>query len=260
MIRLRGLLTFCASVVVSLNAALAAEPGTSAPIPLPQADRAVLERLLGPGVVGEALPGKPLLASSEFMPVADVTWVFRFTGGKQSGTTEEAVLTRMSRDKTGKSGRFAVGDDSVYYFRQSGDGDLYIISEHDQQEGMITRFTPSEPVILSGMAPGTTKRKQSTVKLFDLSDPKDLAHQGTVNLSYSYIGTYRVTVPAGTFDAVLIKWRYQGEVGPATVEDTQYRFFAEGMGPVAMVDKSNISAYLLYQDNSKQGRVLVRKE
>ena len=56
----------------------------------------------------------------------------------------------------------------------------------------------------------------------------------------SYLGAFKVTVPAGTYDAALIKWDYKGEVGPASIEDTQYRFMAEGVGVVAMVDKKNI--------------------
>jgi hypothetical protein len=165
----------------------------------------------------------------------------------------------MTPNEAGARGRLDVGGKTVFYFRESGDGDLFIISEHNQREGMITRFTPSEPVILSGMMPGASKMTTATVKLYDLADPNEVKHQGTVDLTYSYLGVYAVTVPAGTFDAVLLKWHYKGEVGPASVEDTQYRFFAEGIGPVATVDRSDISAFLVYQDHAKTGKVLVRK-
>jgi hypothetical protein len=257
--RLRGILTFCAILGLLLNAVLAAGPAAAEPIELPQADRNALESLLGPGVVGAAVSGKPLPASSRFMPVQDATWTFRFASGEQQGATEQAVLTPLPQDTAGKSGRFAIGGETILYFRESDGGDLYIVTEHNLREGRITRFAPSEPVILSGMTPGSSKRTQADVKLYDVSDPNEVTHQGMVDLTYSYIGAYKVTVPAGAFDAVLIKWHYNGEVGPASVEDTQYRFFAEGVGPIATVDKSDISAFLVYQDHSKAGKVLVEK-
>lgn len=260
MVRSRGLLVLCALLILPLGAARSAEPGGGVAIALPQADRSALEALLGGGVVGAARPARPLPDSSAFMPGQGATWIYRFASGDNRGETEKVVLTRSPRDDTAESGRLDVGGKTIFYFQESGDGDLFIISEHNQSEGRITRFAPSEPVILSGMAPGTSKRTKATIKLYDLSDPKELTHQGTIDLTYSYLGVYEVTVPAGTFDGVLIKWHYKGDVGSASVEDTQYRFFAEGVGPLAMVDKTDISAFLVYQDHSKQGKVLVEKK
>jgi hypothetical protein len=67
-----------------------------------------------------------------------------------------------------------------------------------------------------------------------------------------------VTVPAGTYDAALLKWDYDGSVGPASVQDTQYRFLAKDVGIVASIEKKKISALLLYHDNSNTGRVLMQ--
>ena len=63
-------------------------------------------------------------------------------------------------------------------------------------------------------------------------------------------------VPAGTFDADLIKWTYEGDIGPADVETTQYRFIAGGAGLVAMVEFRSVSAVLVYHENTKVGRLL----
>ena len=65
-----------------------------------------------------------------------------------------------------------------------------------------------------------------------------------------------MTVPAGTYSAALIEWQYNGQVGPATVNDVEYRFFADNIGPVAVIDKQSVSAFLLYNNNSKFGKVL----
>jgi hypothetical protein len=83
-------------------------------------------------------------------------------------------------------------------------------------------------------------------------------HEGTLALTYSYLGAYRVNTPAGSYDAALIKWAYDGKIGPASVEDTQYRFFADKIGLVASVDKLDVSAFLLYKKHTKFGKLLTQ--
>ena len=52
---------------------------------------------------------------------------------------------------------------------------------------------------------------------------------------------------------------YDGKVGPAKVKDSQYWFLAEGVGPVARIDKKDISAMLIYRDKSKIAGVLLSR-
>ena len=94
------------------------------------------------------------------------------------------------------------------------------------------------------------------MKVYDLSDPQEVSYEGSLHLTYSYIGAFKVSVPAGEYEAALIKWDFKGKVGPASIEDTQYRFLANDVGAVAMIEKKNISAFLVYQDDSKFGKVL----
>ncbi|WP_162917135.1 hypothetical protein [Dongia deserti] len=65
-----------------------------------------------------------------------------------------------------------------------------------------------------------------------------------------------MTVPAGTYDAVLIRWTYDGKIGPASIKDSQYRFLAPNAGMVAMAQIRSISAMLIYNDHTKHGKVL----
>lgn len=94
------------------------------------------------------------------------------------------------------------------------------------------------------------------MKVYDLSHPDHLEHTGKLDLAYSYLGAYQVSVPAGSYSAALIKWSYRGKVWLANVEDTQYRFVAPDIGIVASLDKEDISALLVYQDHAKTGLVL----
>ena len=67
-----------------------------------------------------------------------------------------------------------------------------------------------------------------------------------------------ISKPAGTFDTALVEWNFDGEVGPASVKESQYRFMVEGIGPVAVVEKKAISAFLIYNNDSKFGKVLIK--
>jgi hypothetical protein len=124
---------------------------------------------------------------------------------------------------------------------------------------VISRYAPPEPGLLNGLAPGDSKAFRIAVKVCDLSDPQDVAHEGALDVTYSYLGAYRVNTPAGSYDAALIKWAYEGKVGLANVDDTQYRFFADNVGMVASVDKLDVSALLVYKKHSKFGKLLAQR-
>jgi hypothetical protein len=140
------------------------------------------------------------------------------------------------------------------------DGDVEIVSTQDLQQGVISRYSPREPILLSNMNPGDTKHMRTAVKVYDLSHPDYLTHKGFMDITYSYVGAYEVKVPAGTFKASLFKWQYEGKVGPAKVQDIQYRFFAEDVGTVAMIERTDVTAFLFYQKHTKIGKVLLQKK
>jgi hypothetical protein len=94
------------------------------------------------------------------------------------------------------------------------------------------------------------------VKVYDLGHPDAVTHEGTIDVSCRYVGAYRVTVPVGTHDAVLIKWVFSGRVGPASFDDVQHRLFALDLGMLALIEKRDVSAFLIYNVHTKEGKVL----
>lgn len=101
-------------------------------------------------------------------------------------------------------------------------------STQDRHEGVISRFSPAEPMLIPGLRPGEERRVKSGVSVFDLATPGRETHSGSLDVAHTYIGTYAVTVPAGKFDASLLRWNYAGKIGPASVNDVQYWFVAKG--------------------------------
>jgi hypothetical protein len=247
------------SVGAVLAALLAAGPSLAPAaaadtIPLPQADRTALEQLLGSGVVGDPVAASPLAAAD--IPLREGTWTYQVVAGKKKGQTESDVLTQLQRDQSGASWKVETGAKDLAFIQLGDNQDIEVLSEQDTDQGVITRFTPAEPILTTGMSPGDSKKVTIGVKVYDLSSPNEVSHSGSLVLVYSYLGAYKVTVPAGSYEAALLRWVYDGSVGPASVKDTQYRFVAKDVGMVASIEKKKISAMLLYHDDSNTGRVL----
>lgn len=221
---------------------------------LAQHDREILEALLGQGVIGDTVAAPPLAAS--LAALHDGTWTYRIVGGEGKGGTERNVVEQLTRVPSGASWRYAVGDHYSYFLTRSDDGGLGVLSEHDAEQGVITRFDPPEPLLVPGLRAGESKDYQVDVEVYDLSHPEHETHSGSLKVTYSYLGAFEVTTPAGSHDAALVKWEYAGKVGPATVDDTQYRFVADRIGMVASIDREHISALLIYHHDSKVGKVL----
>jgi hypothetical protein len=217
-------------------------------------EQAMLTELLGEGVVGEPVAGKTLTA--KFAPLRDGTWTYRIVGGEKEGQSEQHVVKRLDGDPSGADWSYTVVDTGALSIDQADDASLTFLSNTDLAQSVITRYQPAEPGLLVGLAPGDSRSSTIAVKVADLNKPDVVSHQGTLEVTYDYVGAYKVTTPAGTYDAALIKWTYQGKVGPAKVDDTQYRFFAEDAGMIASIDKLDVSALLVYHDHSKFGKVL----
>lgn len=245
-----------APALVAISALLLAPGAARAADALTAEEHAMLEELLGTGVLGEPVAGSTLTAS--FAPLREGTWIYRIVGGEDKGQSEQHVVTRLKDHPSGADWHYAVVSKGAMLIDQAEDGSLTFVDQEDLAQGVLSRYAPSEPGLLTGMAPGDSKTFSIAVKVSDLSSPEHVAHEGTLDVTYDYLGGYRITTPAGSYDAALIKWTYDGKVGPAKVEDTQYRFFADKVGMVASIDKLDVSAFLVYQDHSKFGKLLAR--
>ncbi len=221
-------------------------------------ERALIEKHLGKDVLGMPLAGNPIANAEKFFPFEDGTWTYRFTSGDDKGKTEEHTFTKIVRDNSNVAGRYAVGPEDFWFVRRDDDGNIWVVTEQDASDGVVIHYSPPQPLYVAGLEPGDVKKSKIKVKIYDLSHPDHLKYSGWLDLTLTYIGAYQVTVPAGTFDTALVEWNFDGEVGPASVKESQYRFMVEGIGPVAVVEKKAISAFLIYNNDSKFGKVLIK--
>jgi hypothetical protein len=128
----------------------------------------------------------------------------------------------------------------------------------DTSEDALVVTTPPNPFLSRGMKPGETRTysQQVSVRYFD--DISNERYSGTLKTDYTYVGTFRVTVPWRD-GAILLRARVEGKIGPAHTRATSYSFFAPGAGLVAMILQQKITAFWIYNVNGAGGKVLVSR-
>ncbi len=244
----------CSSVLAALTAAGSAG-AQGIVLPLPPADQAAIAKHLGAGVVGNALPSNPVGDPSTYFPLEPRSFSYQVTSGPNSGNTQTLQVARGKRPGGNPAWRFQLSPTLAGFLRQTDEG-LVMPAVSDAGEGVIVVTTPANPFLLKGMKPGETRSFIQTVSVNYLDDPTRQDYSGSLNGTYAYVGTYQVTVPAGTFPANLFRLAYEGKVGPAHTQDTAYYFFAPGTGVVAMISQEDVEAFWIIHIDSSSGKVL----
>ncbi len=238
----------------------ATEARAQAPVlPLPATDQQQIAAHLGAGVVGAALPSEPILAASRYFPLQERILTFQVTSGSNTGATQNLSLKRARRPGGAVAWRFGFAPSLAGFINVTAGGDLIMPAVSDVDEGVIVVTTPPNPFVLTGMQPGESRSFGQTVAVNYLDDPTRRDWSGALSATYTYVGTYQVTVPAGTFDAILIRFAYRGKVGPADVVYTAWYFFARDIGLVAMINLEDVSAFWIFHIDTTIGKVLAVK-
>jgi hypothetical protein len=228
-------------------------------LPLPAEDQKTIDALLGPGVVGKALPSKPIQDASVYFPLADRALTYKVTSGKNAGKTQTLDVAQVERPGGKRAWRVQLSPSLNGFIRLTPDGDLTMPAVSDSGEGLVVFTTPANPFMPQGMQPGETRTYSQKVSVNYLDDPTDQDYAGTLDGSYTYLGTYQVTVPAGTFDAVLLRVKCAGKVGPAHTHNTVYNLFAPRVGTVAMIMQEDVKAFWIFNIDSATGKVLTAR-
>jgi hypothetical protein len=228
-------------------------------LPLPPDDQQKITAQLGPGVVGMALPSNPIGDPAAFFPLQNNAPIYQVTGGPNAGNTQTLGLAKTRRPGGKSAWRFQLTPSLAGFLRQTAEGDIVMPALTDTGEGVVIVTTPANPFVPKGMQPGETRSYSQQVSVNYLDDPSDQKYSGSVNGTYTYVGTYQLTVPAGTFPAVLFRVNCEGKVGPAHTQNIGYNFFAPGVGMVAMVLQEDVTAFWLFNIDSTTGKVLMSK-
>jgi hypothetical protein len=249
---LRNLVTVTLGILV-LAAGLARADDVV--LPLPPDDQQTITAKLG-SIVGTALPSKPIADVSVYFPLQKKAASYQVTAGPNAGNTQTLGLAKVRRPSGKVAWRFQFSPTLAGFIHQTEQGDLMIPAVGDIGEGVVVITTPSNPFMVKGMKPGESRSYVQQVQVNALDDPADQEYSGSLSGTYTYIGTYQVTVPAGTYEAVLLRLKCEGKVGPAHTHDTAYYFFAPGKGVVAMISQEDATAFWIIHIDTSSGKVL----
>ncbi len=227
-------------------------------LPLPPEDQQMISAQLGPAVVGKALPSKPIDEVSVYFPLHEKASIYEVTAGRHAGDTQRLGVAKVRRPNGKVAWRFQFSPSLTGFIRQTPEGDLIMPSLGDTGEGVVVITSPANPFLIKGMKPGESRSYVQQVVVNALDDPSDQEYSGSLNCTYTYLGTYQVTVPAGSYEAILLRLECEGKVGPARTNDTAYYFLAPGKGAVAMINQEDATAFWIIHLNTTSGRVLTR--
>jgi hypothetical protein len=219
---------------------------------LPESDQNALA-LLGTEVIIQSSSVKPVVDPTAWIPLQDSVRTYVRTSGKNAGKTESITINSI----TNQTSRWIQKDPSQWtrYLKPTTAG-IRIPSSVSIPNAVVSKYTPAQPLILSNITPGTIVSETVEVKVYDLNDTTTVAYTGTLQMEYQDLGGFQIKVPAGNYDTRLIKITYDGKVGPASIQDSAWVFYARGIGPVAFVNYKDVSAFLIYNKESRFGAVL----
>jgi hypothetical protein len=251
-----------APVALLVVALCAAAKGTGASdasgariVPLPAEVRARLEPL-GPDVVGEALAAAPIDDPARLRHLEPGTWRYRILAGANRGHEQIVHVERVASSDPGTAWRVVDDDGEIQQLRVTTDHEVVKLSQTDLQSDRTVVYRPGL-VLEPGMQVGESKTVKRALVTHKMQRPEDVEFEGELEYTTRYVGMYRVTVPAGRFDARLLEHRYSMKIGPAKARYHSYGFYADGVGNVAEASEESVSALLVYRRSSSGARVLL---
>jgi hypothetical protein len=207
--------------------------------------------LLGEGVVGKALPAPIVTDVAQYRNLGGGTWEFQIVAGNDKGKTQRESYENESGDRWVRH----IGDEYLEYLDAGVAGGHAKVAEAALGFGYRSTFAPGIHEA-KNFAPGESVDIDSKLSVSEEKNPDEVKYTGTMKATVSNEGAYEVTVLAGTIATVLMKNDVKIHVGPAKVEDTQYTFFAKGVGKVAEIEAQRIAAVLIYHSHSDTAKVL----
>ncbi len=220
-------------------------------------DQAFLVKYLGQDTIGRAIEAPVITTPSDYYPFHKATYQYKTLMDDQR-ILEKDVLS--SQDAEMVQWLRTLGERAVDYLVISDRGSVIRPRSKDRKQNVVTTFTPGEVVVPMGMSPGEQKSNRIRVEVRKIDKPAKVAYKGELTQTVTYVGAYEIHTPAGTFETIMLSIHYEGKVGPASIDDMICAFYAKGVGRVAEVKHHKVSAFMLYNEDTRIGRVLAAIE
>lgn len=199
----------------------------------------------------------PIEHPEDWLPLEQAVFEFDRPGSKSSATWTLSPARRTpgsDKDSDARGWTIVQSNGSTRFLRALPTGAIESRCTVNHPNAVIINLDPPEPVI---GGPGQSKATSSIkIAVSDLGSPGDVQYSGTVSCTWRDHGGFKVRVPAGEFRARLLSVDYDGSVGPASVDGSRLLMVAPKVGPIAFSDDRDISAFIFFNDDSKNAGVL----
>jgi hypothetical protein len=249
---------FCLAWMASPGYPVDAIDNTHVPA-LGEHDRRMIENALGQAVVGPAIFAPALADPVGFFAPVPGPRIYRLLNGERPGLDEPHRFISLEGQGDGREWEYRIADVEALLFAEQAEGSIVLTGVNDFKEGVSIHYNPPKPFLIQGMVAGDERKFTVQAQIFKLKEPGHLVHSGRLDGISVSLGTYQITVPAGQFDAMLIKSTTHGSIGPAKIDNTQYYFLALHAGIVASLEQREVNALGVYHATVKVSRVLISK-
>jgi len=106
-------------------------------LPLPPEDSQKINAMLGPGVVGNPVPSRPLGNGTSCFPLQGKALTYQVTSGKNAGNMQTLSISHRSRPDGQQAWRFQFSPTLAGFLNQTVDGALMMPAVSDSSEGVL---------------------------------------------------------------------------------------------------------------------------
>jgi hypothetical protein len=244
------------AILISPSAIEAQDPLQS----LPDDDAAYIAKHLPGVVLGPVKGAAPISSTVKWFPLEATR--FRYSRPGDGSKSVDLVLESTVRgpgspiDSKGGGWSMKLPSGTRKYLSHHSAGGLLAPTAVSTANGFIIKLDPPEPIVLVDQPVSSPKQDHIDVKIYDIHDPTSVSYSGQVHADWTDLGMWKVKVPHGAHDARLVCLKFNGSIGPASVNARRYLFLVDGLGPVAFTDMRDISAFIFFSDDTRQAGVL----
>jgi len=211
--------------------------------------------LLGDGVVISAIEPPVIDSPENWVGRPEGEYHYRFVAGDDHGKTEQLEQHTPDPTRPRLAWTRHIGESLIEGVDVMDGQGIRLHTETDLEHGFRVEIRPGI-TLPPGTRVGDAWGNENTLTVYELPNTDEIAHTGTLDARRRYLGAYRVRVPAGEFDAVLIEEDYTLQVGPLSADDRRYVFYARGVGVVAEVEGLRASALIVFRMSQDSAKVL----
>lgn len=218
---------------------------------------ALLKQYLGENILSEQIDAPVLEEPADYFPMREsqFTYDLRNQQGQNAGRVTER-MEHLKRDSFGCHWVRNVSDAYSDYIMFDDTHNLTLMSQLRHDKNRLTLFSPTELIIPDDFKPGSSVKRSLNIRVCKMPNTRNAEYQGVLNQTVTYHGAYRIKVPAGTYDTILIRRTLKGQVGPARIDNSTATFYAKNIGKVASLEHRDVSALIIYNKDTYVGKVL----